>query len=359
MAERVTVIGAGLTGLLLGLLSVRAGHRVTVVDSGLHPGEPRGLMAAPAAVQQELQYHHVWRWAGTPALQAYAEQVRLGQDLVVAAADDIGVPVHRSDMATVTTDGMEAFWLRYEVQAMRAAGLDPEFTDAGGLPLTTRPQLLSPDQPVVDVTAFRDGLLAAFQSSGGEVAYAAPDDAGTGWVVSTTPEPVFDRAGIRARLRPATWNWVEFTADPDAMPQRSMSDLDDGGRVLTVAGDRAWLGSRNAPGLDWLVRHIDGVTVRNQWQATTTATLDARPFVGAVGHPAHRRLVACGFDCWEITLGAAAAVQLLGVISGRDDATLPWQPLRAPRPAAVARAAWGRVRHGLKIHPVTPFPRRG
>lgn len=358
MAERVTVIGAGLTGLTLGLLCAGAGHRVTVVDSALRPGHPQGLMASPATVQQELQYHHVWRWAGHRAAVTYGEQVRLGQEFVLAAAADMGLGVHRSDMATVTTDGMEAFWLRWEARGMRTAGLDPNFTDTTGLPFTTRPQLISRLQPVLDVTAYRDGLMDAYAAAGGSLASLAPADAEDGWVVSTTPEPVFDGAAIRPRLRPAMWNWVEFTADPPALPTRSIFDLDDGGRVLAVAGDRVWLGSRSASGLDWVTRHVEGATILTQWQTPTTATFDALPFVGHTGSRSERRLVACGFDCWELTLGTAAAVQLGNLIDG-SEAHLPWQPLRFPRPASAGRAVWGRVRYRLGINPVTPFPRRG
>lgn len=358
MVERVTVIGAGLTGLTLGLLCAKAGHRVTVVDSALRRGDPRGMMAAPATVQQELQYHHVWRWAGQRAVVTYGEQVRLGQEFVLAAAADMGIGVHRTDMATVTADGKEAFWLRWEVRAMRSAGFDPNFTDTTGLPFTTRPQLISRLQPVLDVTAYRDGLAEAYAAAGGALVSRPPSDAEDGWVVSTTPKPVFDRSGMRPRLRPAMWNWVEFAAEASAMPTRSMFDLDDGGRVLAVAGDTARIGSRSAPALDWVTRHVKDARVLAQWQTPTTATFDAMPFVGPAGSRSTRQLVACGFDCWELTLGTAAAVQLSELING-SDARLPWQPLRLPRAASTGRAVWGKVRYGLGINPVTPFPRRG
>lgn len=357
MSQQVTVFGAGLTGLTLGLLCVRAGHRVTVVDPALRPGDPRGLMAAPATVQQELQFHHIWRWAGEQAAVTYGDQVRRGQEFVLATAGELGLLVHRADLATVTTDGMEAFWLRYESRAMRSAGFDPDFTDTTDLPFNARPQLVSEQQPVLDVMAYRDGLLAEYAAAGGEITARAAADAGNGWVVSTTPEPVIDRAAMRPRLRPATWNWVEFSTTAEALPNRSLSDLDEGGRVLSVAGDRAWIGSRIAPGLDWVTRHIKDARIRAQWQAPTTATLDSLPFVGHAGNRSEQRLVACGFDCWELTLGSAAALQLAAVIEGSDE-RLPWQPLRVPRPASVGRALWGRVRYGLGIHPVTPFPRR-
>lgn len=358
MADTVTVVGAGLTGLTLGLLCARAGHRVRVVDPALRVGTPQGLMAAPATVQQELAYHHIWRWSGSQALYEYAEQVRLGQEFVLAAAGDMGVGVHRADMATVTADGMEAFWLRHEVKAMRQAGLDPVFTDTTGLPFTTRPQLISAAQPVVDPVAYRDGLLAAVTDAGGELLESVPHDsasgeADSGWVVSTTPQPVFDGLSMRARLRPAMWNWVSFTA-PE-IPTRNMFDLDDGGRVLAVLADRAYLGSRRAPSLDWITRRFENVGILAQWRSETAATFDQLPFVGYAGP---RKLVACGFDAWELTLGSAAALQLAAVISD-ENVRLPWAPVRMPRLASVGRAAWGALRHGLKISPVTPFPRRG
>lgn len=358
MGDHVTVLGAGLTGLTLGLLCARSGRRVTVVDPELHGEENQGVMAAPVTVQQELQYHHIERWDGAPAALAYAEQVRRGQEFVLAMAADLGIAVHYADMATVTADGREAFWLRYEVRAMRAVGFDPDFTDSTGLPFTTRPQLVSAAQPVIDVPAYRAALLDAYAAAGGELTAERPADASQGWVVSTTGEPAFGGPGISLRLRPATWNWIEFTAeDPAVLPTRSSFDLDDGGRVLAVAGERAWLGSRATPGLDWVTRHIEGARILSQWQARTNVTFDAMPFVGHAGSRSGRRLVACGFDCWELTLGAAAALQLFGRIEG-SDAALPWQPARFPRTASVGRALWGKVRHGLRIHPVTPFPRR-
>lgn len=359
MAERVTVVGAGLTGLTVGLLCARAGHSVRVVDAGLRVGDPRGLMAAPATVQQELQYHHVWRWLGDTALATYGHLVRLGQAFVLAAAGDMGLDVHRADAATVTADGTEAFWLRYEARAMRDAKLDPEFTDTTGLPFSTRPQLVSADQPAVNPVTYRDALAVALVTAGGQLIEELPPDADAGWLVSTTPQPVFDRVGIRPRLRPATWNWVSFTADdPAVLPTRHTFDLDEGGRVLTVTGDRIYLGSRRAPSIDWVTRHVEGARILDQWQAETAATFDGAPFVGFAGSPGDKRLVACGFDAWELTLGSVAALHLAGVIGG-EVSPLPWQPVRVPRPGSVGRALWGSVRHGLRISPVTPFPRRG
>jgi glycine/D-amino acid oxidase-like deaminating enzyme len=359
VSQRVTVIGAGITGLTLGLLCARADHRVTVVDPSLQLGSRSGLMAAPVTVQQELQFHHLWRWAGQAAVRTYAHELQSGQEFVLAAARELAVPVSRADMATVTSDGHEAFWLRYEVQAMRAAGLDPDFTDTTGLPFMTRPQLITADQPMLDPMVYRDALAAAYTAAGGEFAAEVPDRADAGWQISTAPEPVFDRAGIGVRLRPATWNWVAFTADdPAVLPTRHSFGLDDGGRMLGMAGDIAYLGSRRAASLDWVTRHVEDARIVDQWQAPATATFDSMPFVGYAGARSARRLVACGFDLWELTLGTAAALQLAAVIDGRDQ-ELPWRPVRFPRPASVGRAVWGAMRYGLRISPVTPFPRRG
>lgn len=358
MSQRVTVIGAGITGLTVGLLCAREGHHVTVADPGVRLGSRSGLPAAPMTAQQELQYHHIWRWAGERAVHSYAREVRAARQFVLDAARDLLVPVSRADMATVTTDGHEAFWLRYEVRAMRAAGLDPVFTDVTGLPFSTRPQLILPAQPMLDPLAYRDGLVAAYTAAGGELADTVPAGADAGWLVSTTPDPAFDGAGIALRLRSATWNWVAFTAgDQAALPTRHICDLDDGGRVLGAAGEIVYLGSRRASSIDWVTRHVANAQILDQWQARATASFDSLPFVGYAGPRSARRLVACGFDVWELTLGTAAAVQLAGVIGGRAP-ELPWQPARFPRPASVGRALWGAIRYGLRINPVTPFPRR-
>ena len=38
------------------------------------------------------------------------------------------------------------------------------------------------------------------------------------------------------------------------------------------------LGSRSAPGLDWVTRHVEGAQILAQWQTPTSATFDAMPF---------------------------------------------------------------------------------
>lgn len=365
MSDRVTIIGAGITGLTLGLLAARAGLRTEVVDAELRPGQRDGLMGAPAGLQQELQYHHVLRWAGTAGLQAYAEQVRSGQRFVLAAAADAGVPVRLADQATLTADGKEAFWLRHEVHAMRRAGVPAVFTDETGLPFSTRPQLITPEQPVLDPVRYRDSLLETLTEAGGVVT-DRPRRSDPGWLVSTTAEPTFDRVLLRQRLRYDEWSWLELaSSDPDAFPQRSGTDLDDGGRLWArppradgTPGDRLWLGSRRGDGRDRAASWFPGAEVTAAWTCRTSSSLDASPFVGFSGPVADRRLVACGFDAWELTLGTAAALQLAAVINAEPDQDLPWAPIRLPRPLSLLGAGWSRARHGLRISPVSPFPRR-
>ncbi|OYO10165.1 hypothetical protein CGZ98_13855 [Enemella evansiae] len=361
MSERVTVIGAGITGLTVGLLAARAGLRTEVVDPQLRPGQRTGLMGAPAGLQQELQYHHVLRWHGAGGLQAYADQVRRGQRFVLAAAADAGVPVRFADQATLTADGKEAFWLRHEVHAMRRAGVPAEFTDETGLPFSARPMLVTGDQPVLDPAAYRDGLLETFTEAGGVVEDRPRGGAG-GWLVSTTPEPAFDRVLLGPRLRSSEWSWLELTSeDPGAFPGRSGTDLDDGGRLwIRTAEDRLLLGSRRDDGRARAASWFPDARVTDAWRARATASLDAAPFVGFAGRAAERRLVACGFDAWELTLGTAAALQLAAVLTGGGTgrAELPWAPIRVPRPLSLLGAGWSRARHGLKISPVSPFPRR-
>ncbi|GAB3622156.1 hypothetical protein GCM10027418_02380 [Mariniluteicoccus endophyticus] len=346
----VAVVGGGLTGLTLGLALVRGGVPAVVVDHALTPGTRDGLMAGLATTHQELQHHHVWRWFGDAAVRRYAAEAARGQQQVLAHAAELGVRVHRRPTATVTADGHEAFWLRYEARAERRCGIEPTFTDTTGLPMATRPQLMRDDQPSLDVVAYRDGLFEAFRAAGGQVASNLPADAGCR--VSTTPDPVGAPPALRMRLETMTWHWLAFAA-PHPIG-RDTFHLDDGGRIVTPVGDELWVGSRRDDGTAWVARHYDDPAITQAWTAPASATFDALPLVGPLGDG----LVACGFGPWELTLGTAAALQLADVITGAST-DLPWSPRRLPRAAAIGRAAWGASRKAMRINPVTPFPRRG
>lgn len=357
----VAVHGAGLTGLTLGLSLARAGVTTTVVDPQLVPGRRDGLMAGTASVHQELQHHHVWRWYGEAAVRRYAEEAARGQALTLALAAEAGVRVQRRPLATVTSDGHEAFWLRHESQAERLVGLAPDFTDTTGLPLATRHQLFLDNQPVVDVVAHRDALIDLFREAGGTLATVSPETAGRR--VYATPEPPpLPSAYARLRVDPATWTWLAFRAPHPV--SRDTFDLDEGGRLIvavtTASGDdELWVGSRGDDGAAWVARFYGDPTITARWQAPTSVTSDALPYVGRLpGSGPDRDLVACGFGPWELTLGSAAALQLTALVTGQST-DLPWAPARLPRPAALGRAVWGQARRALGITRVPPFPRRG
>lgn len=353
-SHELVILGGGITGLTLGLLSARAQVGVTVVDPGLRLGRIDGLMAGVASVQQELQYHHIWRWYGLPAAQAYAEESGRGQRFVLDEASAGNVPVERLPMATVTGEGLEAFWLRREVKAMRDVGMNPVFDDVSGLPFETRPQLITADQASIDVVAYRDHLARAFVAAGGELAQTRPQTART--VVSTTPVPAFGSAGVSTRTEVCRWHWIAI--DPPEPPSRMSFIIDGGGRLLVPLGGRLLIGSRRDDGEAWVRERFPGAAVRERWQAEAAASVDGLAFVGYAGLRPSSKFVACGFDAWELTSGTAAALQLHEFLSG-DRNDLPWSAARLPRAAAVGRAVWGATRYAMRVSAVTPFPKRG
>lgn len=355
----VVIVGAGFAGLTLGLWCQRAGASVTVVDRGVTPGSPQGLSAAPVTVQQGLLYHHVERWHGRDAAASVADALSVAVDDAHMLAEELGVEAMPLAVSTATDDGHEAFWIRYESMAMRAAGLEPEFDDVPRLPWNVRPYLTGSGL-AIDPIRLRDHLLDAFVDAGGTLSEKVPAEAGTR--ISATPWPAARGALVRPRLRRATWRWAEAHG---LELDRAWNVIDHGGAVLVPRQDGAVaVGTRSEDPLAWLAARGASVSIIRRWDAPTCDSVDALPFVGhltpgrSVGRGAGQRsgdLVMAGFGPWELTLGLAAVRQVFTHLT--TGAEFPWTPRRLVRPATVGRVAWGATRRAWNLNTVTPFPK--
>lgn len=350
----LSIHGGSIAGLTLALLAARSGRSTALVAPELADLDSATPTPAIATVQQEFQHHHIWRWAGERAVTVYAEQTRAAVDLVAELAGEIGVAVRPVTMATMTTAGNEAFWLRHEAHAMRLAGVPVDFDDKQRMPFATRPAMISPDQLLLDSNSYRTALLAAFQAAGGAVV-DSPVPARR--LVSATPKPVLDRYAMNPRLQQHTWRWHHLKNNPGGSTD-VCSLIDDGGR-LVLPGPKGGLliGSRRDDGREWVARHWPQNPIVASWQVPTSAAFDGLPFIGAAGPGRDHEYVACGFDVWELTSGTIAASELHRLIVGGDPVQRVFSPSRRPRAAAVFRAAWGAARFGMKISTVTPFPK--
>lgn len=352
-STELSIHGGSIAGLTLGLLAARSGVRTALVGPELSEPDTGSSTPGIASVQQELVHHHIRRWAGEPALHHWVEGTAAAQRMVVELATELGVPVHEMTVATTTTDGHEAFWLRHEAHAMRRAGRAVDFDDAQRLPFPTRPSLITPAQPVFDLTAYKAALLDAFRAAGGRLS-TVPVPARR--LVSATPKPVLDRYAMNPRLQQHTWTWHRLaTTGADAV----CSLIDDGGRLVLPdprTGDLL-VGSRRDDGRDFVATQWPGTAITATWQVPTSATFDALPFIGQAGPGRDREYVACGFDVFEPISGTLAGVELHRVIVDGGTAEKAFSPTRRPRVAAVLRAARDTARFGLKVSTVSPFPK--
>jgi glycine/D-amino acid oxidase-like deaminating enzyme len=364
----VVVVGAGITGLVCGVLLARAGKSVLVLEALTAGACATGNTTAKISLLQGSKLSRILDKHGPKRAMQYVEGNREGQDWLLRHCEAHGVSVQREDAYTYaqSEDGVGS--ARDELDACTAVGLPAEWVDHADVPFPFHGGVRLADQAQFDPMPFLDSLIVELEQRGGRLAqgvrvqkvsgdgddlalHVRTTDADEFVVhaaqcVLATGIPILDRGGFFARLKPQRSYCMAYRVPGDITsgmyisvdsPTRSVryAPTADGQRLI-VGGAGHPVGHEKHPvssvqELDaWAKSHYPGAMQTHYWSAQDYSPIDELPYVGPILPGNDKIFVATGFDKWGMTNGTAAALALSSrILGGRmdwADSFASWSP---------------------------------
>jgi len=354
------VIGAGLTGLVTGLLLARAGRRVAVLDARDVGAGTTGSSSAKVSLLQGTRLSSVARRHSHDVAAAYLEANREGQAWLIRFCEAHGVPMQVRRAVTFAASADSVPFLEREFEAEQRLGLGSMWSTREDAPFEVHAAIVLPDQAQVDPMALVEALATQIQEHGGAVCthqrVVDVDLSGASarvrladgravaatHVILATGSPILDRGFHFATLQAQRSYVIALSGakPPDGMflsvgnPTVSVRDEPERGLVL-VGGHGHVTGRSSSPQrhLDslraWAAATFPEATEEFAWGAQDYAPFDAVPDVGDLPWSHGRVHVATGYGKWGLTNGVAAAL----AISADTLGELPWWAEAMQRPA--------------------------
>lgn len=365
------VVGAGLTGLVTGLLLARSGRSVAVIEAREVGVVTTGNTTGKVSLLQGTRLSRVLARQSERVARAYLEANREGHAWLLRFCDDHGVPYQRRPAVTYAADQQSLGAARDEHEAAQRLGLAVEWRDSLDVPFPHAGGTVLQEQAQLDAMDVLAALLTELRRAGGTVVSgrrvvgapltspAAVDlDNGSRVlaenVVLATGVPILDRGLYFAKVEPQRSYALAFRhpSPPELLllsarsPTRSVRDVPtNGGPLLLVGGEGHAVGRvlSTAARLDalreWTNECFPGAEETHAWSAQDYSSHDGLPFVGALPRGRGHIYLATGYGKWGLSNGVAAALSLTKQIHG-DRAS--WQTTishRITRPSGALELA--------------------
>jgi glycine/D-amino acid oxidase-like deaminating enzyme/nitrite reductase/ring-hydroxylating ferredoxin subunit len=375
------VVGAGLTGLVTGLLLARAGRSVAVVEARDVGVVTTGSTTGKVSLLQGTRFSRILERQSEAVARAYVEANEEGQAWLLRFCEDHGVPFQRRDAVTYAADERSLGSVRAEHEAARRLGLPVRWQDDLQVPFPHRGGTVLPDQAQLDAMSVLEALARELRREGGTVV-TGRRVVGAGLtdptrvrlsdgshveatnVVLATGTPILDRGLYFAKVEAQRSYALAFRhpAPPELMllsagaPTRSVRDAPtDDGRRLLVGGQGHVVGRTRSPAAhldalrEWTAEWFPGAEETHAWSAQDYASPDGLPFVGALPRGRGHLYLATGYGKWGLTNAVAAALSLTAQI---HDHVPSWQQTvshRITRPSGALEVARWNAAVGLHL----------
>ncbi|MDZ5620202.1 FAD-dependent oxidoreductase [Nocardioides sp. HM23] len=383
----VVVVGAGIVGILTGLLMARSGRRVAVLEARQVGDGTTGHTTAKVSLLQGTRLSRILRTNGPSVVRDYVTANQEGQAWLRDFCKVHDVAYQERPAYTYATSRPGELRVRAELSVAGLAGLDATWEETTELPYPVRGAVRLADQMQLHPMELMDALVAQLVAEGGELFEGSrltdlsdrdgkvtltteQTNVTAAHVILATGQPVLRRHGFFARLHPQRSYAAALRSPwvPEGMylsadsPTRSVRSLPvaGGDELLLVGGNghitgRAASEAARVEDLVGWARSTFGGEVTHTWSAQDQATVSGLPYVGRMLPGNDAVWVATGFDKWGLAAAPAAALMVTKSLFAEDGAgeRPPWHRAFSswtPREVAgVGRAAQFNVGVGVEM----------
>ncbi|MCU1583578.1 MAG: FAD-dependent oxidoreductase [Microbacteriaceae bacterium] len=352
----LVVVGAGLTGLVTGLLFARAGMRVAVLEARSVGAGTTGNTTAKLSLLQGKHLSEMLRHTSVKTGQAYVDGNREGMMWLLRYCEEHGVPVQRKAAFSYASSPGGVDRVNEEYRAGVALGLDVTRESSIDVPFPVHGAVALADQAQFDPMDVLAELARDFRRHGGtliedvRVRRVSPGDPNriltnrglvtADKVVLATGMPIMNRGLYFAKQQAQRSYALAFRVPgrlPDGMflsvdlPTRSVRTTPMGAAgdsdYLLIGGNGHPVGRHPSPLslvndlTRWTEAHFPGAERTHSWSAQDYEPVGRVPFVGWMPRSRGQVFFASGYDKWGMTNAVAASLTLAGDILGGH---IPW-----------------------------------
>lgn len=346
----VAIVGGGMAGVMAAAVMKDRGLNVALVEAARVGRQTTGRSTAKLTAQHRLIYQRLETDRGLDKARIYADAQQAGLDLIRRFCAEFGIDADLETRNAVVWTADEQMVGEIEAEAQTCARLDlpAHLIEADALPFGARAALGLARQAQFHPTKFVTGLAGAISDArcrmfeNSRVTDWAPDRVATAdgeirarHVVMATHLPPGQIGFYYAVAAPYAEPVIVAPVDdppPDMYinaeePARSLRThrARDGQLYAIAAGEAFRPGETEAQerafsGLEtWLMEHVASGPARWRWVNEDYRATDHLPFVGRSSSLRDAYLVATGFGARGLTNGAAAAIMLADLLSGREN----------------------------------------
>lgn len=349
----LVVAGAGLTGLVTGLLFARAGMRVAVLEARHVGAAASGNTTAKLSLLQGKHLSEMLRHTTRATARAYVEGNREGMMWLLRYCEEHRVSVQRRDAFSYATSPAGVERVDEEYRADLSLGLDVTRESSLDVPFPVYGAVRLAEQAQFNPMDVLRALAADFRAHGGllvedaRVLRVKPGDPsvvttnrGTVFsdrVVLATGTPFMDR-GLYFLKQEASRSYALAFRVPGVTPEgmylsvdtptRSIRTTPVGGEERLLIGGNGHPVGRHPSPLSlvhdltrWTEEFFPGAECTHSWSAQDYRPAGRIPFTGWLPRGRGRVFIATGYDKWGMTNAVAASLTLAADILGGHQ---PW-----------------------------------
>ncbi|WP_421380524.1 FAD-dependent oxidoreductase [Bacillus salacetis] len=352
----VTIVGAGITGIIAAYLLSREGKKVALVEASRVIDGTTGYTTAKIAAQHGLIYDDLMKHHGEEKASQYYHANTEALDFIEKLTEELNIDCEFTKQPSYvyaeTEQGAEK--LKKEAEAYRKLDIPGELTTETDLPFQVTSALKMPNQAQFHPVKFLMPLLDEIQKNGGKIyeqtrvtkitednlAEVVTEEGGkltSPKVIVSTHFPINDFKGLYFSRLDIERSYIlaAKTDDrvPDGMylsadqPKRSIRYAADsnGSKMILFGGDSHKTGQggnteEHYQNLKHFAeRYFSVEDYPYRWSAQDLTTLDKVPYIGPVTEHQPNIMVATGYAKWGMTNGTAAALLLSDLVLQKEN----------------------------------------